>query len=263
MIVHANGIDINFELTGKKGASVVFLSHSLGSSHIMWSPQIGRLEPVFSVLRCDTRGHGGSSAPDGPYTLEQLAGDAVALADALDIDSFHWVGLSMGGMIGQCLALNHPDRLLTLSLCDTAAAIGEDAQPVWEERIAAARKHGPRALVQGTLERWFTPAYLRPEAPLVAEIREQFLATPVAGFVGCSEAIRRLDYLDRLGEIHIPTLILVGEDDPGTPVAASRMMNERIPHSKMATIPSAAHLSNIEQADIFNDHLLDFLKEYA
>jgi 3-oxoadipate enol-lactonase len=242
---------------------VVFLSHSLGSSHIMWAPQMAVLEPAYTVLRCDTRGHGKSGAPLGPYTLQELADDALALADTLDIDRFHWVGLSMGGMIGQCLALNHPDRLMSLSLCDTAAAIGEEAQPVWDERIAAARKDGLRALVEGTLERWFTPAYIRSNGPYLAEIKAQFLATPIEGFVGCSEAIRRLDYLDRLAEIHLPTLILVGEDDPGTPVAASQMMHERITGSTMAVIPSAAHLSNIEQADIFNDHLTDFLKDHS
>ncbi|MBW1787058.1 MAG: 3-oxoadipate enol-lactonase [Deltaproteobacteria bacterium] len=263
MIVHANGIDINYEFSGEPGAPVVVLSHSLGSSHMMWSPQMALLRSAYSVLRYDTRGHGASSAPDGPYTLEQLTEDALALVDALGMEQFHWVGLSMGGMIGQCLALSHQDRLLTLSLCDTAAAIGEESRPVWEERIAAVWKDGPQALVQGTLERWFTPAYLQTGSPHVAEIRDQFLATPVAGFVGCSEAIRRLDYLDRLGEIAVPTLIMVGEDDPGTPVAASRMMHERIPGSRMVVIPSAAHLSNIEQADIFNDHLLSFLKKHS
>jgi 3-oxoadipate enol-lactonase len=261
--VHANGIDINYEISGKPGAPVVVLSHSLGSSRIMWNPQMALLEPAYSVLRYDTRGHGESSAPAGAYTLEQLAADALALADALDIDRFHWVGLSMGGMIGQCLALDHPDRLASLCLCDTAATVGADAQPVWDERIAAAKKDGPQALVQGTLERWFTPAYLQPEGPHVSEIRDQFLSTPVDGFIGCSEAIRRLDYLERLGEITLTTLIMVGEDDPGTPVAASQMMHERIPDSRMVVIPSAAHLSNIEQADIFNGHLLDFLKEHA
>jgi 3-oxoadipate enol-lactonase len=185
--------------------------------------------------------------------------DAVGLMDALGMSKVHWVGLSMGGMIGQCIALNHPDRLLSLSLCDTAALMPDENQPVWEERIGVARTKGPEALVQGTMERWFTRDYLDRGSSQIAKIRQQFLSTPVEGFVGCSEAIRRLDYLDRLREIAVPTLIMVGEDDPGTPVAASQAMHERIPGSRLVIIPSAAHLSNVEQARIFNDHLLRFL----
>jgi 3-oxoadipate enol-lactonase len=261
MNVHANGIDTHCEVSGKTGAPAVVLSHSLGSGLNMWDPQMARLEPRYRVLRYDTRGHGRSTATEGPYTLEQLARDAVGLMDVLGIEQAHWVGLSMGGMIGQCVALTHPERLLSLCLCDTAAFIGKEAQPVWDERIAAIRKDGPQALVDGTLSRWFTPAFLSRNPPRLGAVRDQFLATPVAGFVGCSEAIRRLNYLERLSEIRVPTLILVGEDDPGTPVDASRMMHERIAGSRLVVIPAAAHLSNVEQAEVFNGHLLRFLDE--
>lgn len=130
--VKVNGIHINYELSGPQDGPVVVLSHSLGSSLIMWEPQVKPLETRFRVLRYDTRGHGQSDAPAGAYTLEQLMEDAVGLLDRLGIDIVHWVGLSMGGMIGLCLALNHPGRLRTLALCDTTAIIPEDAQPMWQ-----------------------------------------------------------------------------------------------------------------------------------
>ena len=261
MRVEANGIKINYEISGKKGAPPVMLSHSLGSSLDMWDPQLAVLEPHYQVLRYDTRGHGGSDAPSGAYTLEMLGEDAHGLLDALGMDKVHFVGLSMGGMIGQCLALNHADRLENLVLCDTAALLPEEAQPLWQERIQLAREKGLEALVNETLERWFTPDFLGQNPPEVKPIRQQFLATPIDGYTGCSEAIRGLNYLERLTEIKIRTLIMVGEEDPGTPVAAAEAMQQRIAGSALVVIPSAAHLSNVERAQAFNTTLLSFLQQ--
>jgi len=210
-------------------------------------------------LRFDTRGHGDSDAPEGKYSLEMLAEDAVALLDALQIDTVHFVGLSMGGMIGQNLALDHKKRLKSLALCDTSAIMPDEVQPIWQQRLAAARENGMQGQVEETLERWFTPAYLKKNPPEVEMIRRQIAATPLAGYIGCSEAIRRLDNLKRLSAINIPTIIIVGEEDPGTPVAVSEAMHERISGSKMVILPSARHLSNIEQAGAFNEALTDFL----
>ena len=260
MQIKANDISVNYELSGKEGSPVVMLSHSLACSLVMWNPQMDILQPHFQVLRYDTRGHGDSDATEGAYSLDLLGKDALALLDALEIETVHFVGLSMGGMIGQCLALHHKERLKSLTLCDTAAVIPDEAQPIWDERIAAARNEGMQALVQGTLERWFTQPYLDLNPPQVERIRDQILSTPIAGFIGCSEAIRRLGYLEHLSELRLPTLIIVGEEDPGTPVAASEAMHARIKGSKLVVLPSAAHLSNIEQADGFNKALIDFLK---
>ncbi len=259
MKTEANGIQINYELSGKEGAAVVMLSHSLACSLVMWNPQLDALEPNFRVLRFDTRGHGGSDAPEGAYTLELLAQDAVTLLDALGIDAVHFVGLSMGGMIGQNLGLDHGDRLKSLSLCDTAAFMPAEVQPIWQQRIDAAREKGLQDQVDETLERWFTPEYLSQNSHQVEMIRRQILATPVAGYIGCSEAIRYLDNLKRLSEIDIPTLIIVGEEDPGTPVATSEAMQDRISGSKLVVLPDARHLSNIEQSGAFNQALMDFL----
>ncbi len=262
MKINANGIDINYELTGKIGAPVVMLSHSLACSLVMWQPQMAVLESAFQVLRFDTRGHGDSDAPQRSYSLEQLAMDAIGLMDALKIDAVHFVGLSMGGMIGQGLALDYADRLKSLTLCDTAAIMPDETQPIWQQRIEAAGKKGMQGQVDETLERWFRPEYLQQNPPEVEMIRRQILATPVTGYIGCCEAIRRLKYLDRLPGINLPTLIMVGEEDPGTPVAASEAMHERISDSRLVVLPSARHLSNIEQSEAFNAALMEFLLQY-
>jgi 3-oxoadipate enol-lactonase len=263
MVVTANGIRMNYEISGKEGAPVVALSHSLGSSLVMWGPQMENLRAHFRVLRYDTRGHGGTESPPGAYTLEMLGEEAIALLDALKIRRVHFVGLSMGGMIGQYLGLKHPARLRSLALCSTAAVIPQEAQPLWDERIEAARTKGLRALADATMERWFRSAYLQKNAPMLGIIRRQFLETSAEGFIGCCAAIRRLNFIDRLPEIRIPTLILVGEEDPGTPVSASRAIHEKIPGSKLVILPAAKHLANIEKAEEFNSALLSFLRGVA
>jgi 3-oxoadipate enol-lactonase len=260
MRVDANGVRINVAFSGNTSGPVVLLSHSLATSLDLWSPQLAVLEPRFRVLRYDTRGHGASDAPQGAYTLAQLADDAVAVMDALDIEAVHWVGISMGGMIGQAVALNHAERLRSLVLCDTAAAVPPEAQALWQQRIDKARGEGMTALADETLQRWFTPPYLAKNPRGVRSIRGMILSTPVPGFIGCSEAIRQLDFLERLGDIRLPTLIIVGEQDPGTPVANSEAIHNRIKDSRLEIIPSAAHLCNVEQAEVFNQFLLGFLQ---
>jgi 3-oxoadipate enol-lactonase len=260
MLIKANGIQMNYELSGKKDGPFVILSHSLGSSLLMWNPQRKVLESHFQVLCYDIRGHGKSEAPPGVYTLELLGEDAIALLDALGIDQVHWVGLSLGGMIGQSIALNYPKRLQSLALCDTAAVIAAEAQPIWQERIDAVREKGVASQWEPTMERWFTPTFLNSNPYMLGVIREEFLATPTKGYLGCIYAIRKLNYLNQLSEIKVPTLIMVGEDDPGTPVAASEAMHQRIPNSKLVIIKSARHLSNIEQPEIFNTNLIMFLR---
>jgi 3-oxoadipate enol-lactonase len=260
MRIKANGIQINYELSGKKGAPAVVLSHSLSASLLMWNPQMEALNPHFQVLRYDIRGQGGSDAPSGAYSLELLANDVIGLLDALNIKEVHFVGLSIGGMIGQALALSHARRLKSLVLCDTASIVPQEAQPIWQERLNKVLSKGMEALLDETMDRWFTPAFLKQGSPMLEIIRKQILATPVAGYIGCGEAIRKLNYLNRLSEIKLPTLIMVGEDDPGTPVSASQAIHERISNSKLIILPSARHLSNVEQTEAFNANLVQFLK---
>jgi len=169
----------------------------------------------------------------------------------------------MGGMIGQILALKTPGMLRTLILCDTSSRIPEEALPVWEERIALAQEQGMDALVESTMERWFTASFRAKPIPVIEEVRAMIRTTPLKGYVGCSRAIMKLNLKDRLSEIALPALIVVGEEDPGTPVAASQAIHKQIKGSELVILKSAAHLSNIEQQDAFNTAVLDFLRRCA
>jgi len=259
MLIESNGIKMHCELSGQADAPVVVLSHSLASSMVMWEPQLAMLASDFRVLRYDMRGHGESDVTKGEYSLEMLGQDVIGLLDALKIEKAHFVGLSIGGMIGQGLGLDHADRLLSLTLCDTAPILPQDAKPLFQERMDLARSQGMASLVKGTLARWFTPPFLAQDPPMVDRIRAQIEATPVDGFIGCSHAIMDLDYIDRLAGIDLDTLIIVGEDDPGTPVTAAEAIHAKIPDSHLKVLPSAMHLCNIEQVDAFNKALLKFL----
>jgi 3-oxoadipate enol-lactonase len=263
MKITANGITIHYELEGPGSAPVVTLSHSLATDLSMWDLQVAVLKSGYRVLRYDIRGHGGTEAPEGPYTLEQLAEDARALLQTLGISRTHFMGISMGGMIGQILALQHPGMLRSLILCDTSSRIPEEALPIWEERIGLAQKQGMEALVEPTMERWFTASFRRTSLPGLDKIRGMIRTTPLKGYVGCSRAIMRLNLTERLSEITLPTFIVVGEEDPGTPVAASQAIHKQIKGSELVILKSAAHLSNIEQEDAFNAAVTDFLKRLA
>lgn len=263
MRIKVNQIEIHYELSGQESRPVVMLSHSLASSLKMWEPQMDVLGSHFRVLRYDTRGHGKSEVTPAPYTLELLGEDAIGLLNQLGIEHVHWVGLSMGGMIGQAVALYYPQRLLSLTLCDTSSVVPAEMQPIWEERIEAVRTSGMSSQFEATLERWFTPSYRSLNPPMLKVIEEEILATPPEGYIGCAYAIRRLNYLDRLREISLPTLILVGEEDPATPVSASQAIHEQIQNSTLVILPRCRHLSNVEQAEAFNTHLLAFLKTFS
>ena len=259
MRILANDLHVNCQFSGPEQAPLVVLSHSLASSGIMWEQQVPALVDGYRVLRYDTRGHGGSDAPSGPYTLDALGDDVIAMLDALDIERVHWVGLSMGGMIGQNLAIRHPRRLQSLALCDTTSRVAEQARPVWDERTAVAEKSGMQPLCADTMERWFTPPFLEADGSELRGIREQFLQTPISGYVGCCQAIRELDYTERLSEITLPVQLIVGADDPSTPPEASRVIQQQIAGASLAVIDNGSHLCNVEQPEAFNRALLGFL----
>jgi 3-oxoadipate enol-lactonase len=257
MKAQTNGIETNYVIEGE--GPWLTMSHSLASNLAMWDEQAKLLSRTFKVLRYDTRGHGGSSAPPGPYTLDQLADDAKALFDALGIAQTHWVGLSMGGMIGETFALKHPGFFRSMVLADTSARRPPDAEQMWGERIRTAETQGMDALVEGTLGRWFTEPYRQSRRDVMERIGNQIRSTPVAGFVGCCHAISKVDVLDRLREIECPTLVIVGEEDHGTPPEMARAIHAKLPGSELVLIPNAAHLSNIEQEGAFNDAMTSFL----
>jgi 3-oxoadipate enol-lactonase len=252
-----NGIWIYYELSGPADAPVVMLSNSLGTRLEMWDPQMAALTSRYRVLRYDSRGHGRSDAPPGPYTIALLADDAVALLDALGIASVHFCGLSKGGMVGQALGAKHGDRLRSLTLCATAAHF--PPPELWNQRIEQSAREGMAALVDGVTERWFTAGFRATARREIEQVRAMILATPPQGYGACCAAIRDMDQREAVRTIRTPTLIVAGADDPATTVEVMRALHERIPDSQLVEIPQAAHLLNIEQAERFNKALLGFL----
>jgi 3-oxoadipate enol-lactonase len=261
MKIKANGIEIDYEIAGN--GPWVTLSHSLACDLHMWDEQMDALTRNYRVLRFDTRGHGASSAPAGAYTLEHLADDVHGLLAALGIKQTHWVGLSMGGMIGQTYALKYPGVFRSMVLADTTSRYPADAAPAWVDRIKTVETGGMQAIVDTMLERWFTEPYRKSHVQVMDRIGGSIRATPVAGFAGCCHAIPKINLTQRLKEIDCPTLVIVGEHDPGTPVAMAREIHDAMPGSELVIIPSAAHLSNVEQPQAFNAALLGFLERAA
>jgi 3-oxoadipate enol-lactonase len=263
MKIAANGINVNYTLDGPATAPVVTLSHSLAADLTMWDPQMPALTQKYRVLRYDTRGHGGTDAPASPYTLEQLAEDARALLQALGVARTHWIGLSMGGMIGQTLALSSPGLFQSLSLCDTSSRIPAEAKPLWQERIKTAETQGMEPLVEPTIGRWFTAPFRETGKLVIDGIRARIRATNPSGYAGCCAAISQLDLTDKITAIKLPTLVVVGEEDQGTPVAASRAIQAQIAGSQLEIIKSASHLSNLEQPEEFTRIVTTFLARVA
>lgn len=262
MKVRANGIDVEYQVAGTSGPWVT-LSHSLACNNAMWDPQIAALASRYRVLRYDTRGHGGTTATPAPYTLELLAEDARALLDTLGIQRTHWIGLSLGGMIGETFALRHADRLDSLVLCDTTSRYPREAAAMWDERIRSAEASGMAALAEPTLARWFTEPYRKSHPDVMATFAAAIAATPHAGYAGCGRAISTIDLTERLRGLALPALVIVGEQDLGTPVAMAREIAGAIPGAKLVVLPAAAHLSNVEQAERFNEAVLGFLAQAA
>ncbi len=262
MRITANGISMHYTLNGTAGAPVVTLSHSLATHLGMWEAQMAALSARYRVLRYDTRGHGETDASAGAYTLDQLAEDARALLGTLGIERTHFIGLSMGGMIGQVLALKYPEMLRSLVLCDTSSRVPPEARPMWEERIRIAETQGMEPHVAPTIARWFTPSYVEAHPDVVEHVRSMIRRTNPQGYIGCGHAIRMLDLTDQLHRIAVPTLVIVGEEDPGTPVAAARTIHDRIPGSELVILRAASHLSNIEQDESFNKAVTTFLAKH-
>ena len=259
MKAKVGGIDMYYEIHGPEGAPWLVFSHSLACSVRMWDGQIKEFSGKYRVLAFDTRGHGQSSAPAGAYTLEQLADDLHGLLAHLKVVNPHFCGLSMGGMIGQTYALKYPGVLRSLTLADTTSRYPAEALPTWTDRIKTVEEKGMQPMVEPTLARWFTAPTIAARPPVVDSVAAHIVATPAAGYCGCCHAIPRINVTARLKEIKCPILVIVGEQDPGTPVAMAREIHDNAPGSKLAILPNAAHLANLEQPEAFNKALRGFL----
>lgn len=258
-----NGIDINYELSGAADGPVVVLHHPLATNLTSWDELTVALEEKYRVLRLDARGHGKSDAPAGPYAFETLAKDVVEVMTACGVEKASFLGLSMGGMVGQYLGLLHPERFHCLLLVSTSSRIPDEAQPIWDQRISAAKTGGMASQVDGAMQRWLSPRALSENAALVERLRKMIMTTPIDGYLGWCHAIRGLNVTDRLGAIRLPTRVIVGEIDPATPVAASEAIHAAIPGSELVIVPGVSHMLHNEEPELFHSHVLPFLDTYA
>ena len=254
----AGGGAIHYAIDGTRGPWLV-MSHSLGCDISMWDAQMPALVERYRVLRYDTRGHGRSGTGDGPFTLDTLADDAAELMDHLGIAQATWIGFSMGGMIGQTFALKYPQQVQALVLADTTSEHGATPQSVWDERIRIAREQGVQPLVQPAIGRWFTADFREKHSDVVEGVARVIASTSVDGWAGCCAAIAAVHTTNELHRIDCPALVIVGEHDIGTPLAASLEIHRHLPESTLAVIADAAHMTCIEQPARFNRVLRMFL----
>ncbi len=254
-VIQADGCPIRVEVAGDEHAPVLMLSNSLGTSLHMWDEQAAEFARHFRLVRYDSRGHGQSGAPPGPYSIDRLGRDAVAVMDGLDIGKVNFCGLSKGGMVGMWLGANVPERIDRLILSNTACHM--PATDLWNQRIATARRDGLSPLVEGIVERWFTKGFREREPNKVAEIRGMLLSTPAEGYAACCEAIRDMDQRESIKRITARTLVICGRHDPATNQEAAEAIRSRIPGASL-TILDAAHIANIEQPDDYTETVLGF-----
>jgi 3-oxoadipate enol-lactonase len=247
---------IHYVSEGQSGSPALVFSNSLGANYSMWDSQSHEFHKKFRILRYDTRGHGQSSSTPGPYSIEQLAKDVVALLDSLDLARVHFCGLSMGGMIGMWLGLHAPERLNKLVLCNTGAKIG--TPDAWNARIDAVQKNGMKSIAPAVIERWFTPAFRQKSPAIISSTQKMIEEASPDGYAACCAAIRDCDYREQVAAIRTPTLVISGAHDPATPPADGRFLAQQIPGARYAEL-NAAHLSNIEDHDHFNPELTAFL----
>jgi 3-oxoadipate enol-lactonase len=260
--VRLNGIEIAYRIDGDGAPTRPWLvfAHALGHDHSMWDAQVGAFDRACNILRYDLRGHGSSSAPAGDYTLEQMADDLRALLDHLRIDRCHFVGLSLGAMVGIQAAIRSPRRIVCLALAGAMSRFSAQSQPHWARQLAALRSPlGMDAIIDATLSGWFTAAFFATRAGDVARAARVLRATPVDGFLGAVAAMTNADLTTRLPSLGGPILVLLGEGDRVTPAASAERILLAVPQARLHRIAGAAHLSNVEQPDDFNAALRSFI----
>ncbi|MEL6374905.1 MAG: alpha/beta fold hydrolase [Pseudomonadota bacterium] len=252
-----NGITMNVEVSGADDAPAVLLHHPLATNLSLWDELTAALAPTYRVVRFDARGHGRSEAPQGRYPFETLAGDVLALMDQLGITKARYLGLSMGGMVGQYLGFMAPERFHGLALVSTASAVPADARALWDDRIATARKVGMAPLVETSLARWVAPAKQGDEA-LLTRLKAMIETTPPEGYAGWCQSIAELNVTGKLAQITLPTCVIVGAEDPATPPAAAEVIHAQIAGSQLIVMPGVSHMLCAEEPEAFHGHVLAF-----
>ena len=263
MRTRINDIDMNYAVSGKTGGPPVILHHPLATELSIWDELTAALEPTYQVVRLDARGHGKTDAPPGPYDMSRLAADVIGLMDHLAIGRSRYLGLSMGGFVGQMLGLEHPQRFHSLVLVSTSSDL-TGAREVWEGRINTARKDGmSKAIVEGSMQRWVSPAALAGKPQLVARLSRMVADTPPAGFIGWCQAIMQFNITHRLKEIDLPVRIVAGALDPATTPAMMQVMHKAIRGSEYAEVPGTAHMLHVEEPARFHAEVLPFLAKHG
>ncbi len=261
--VDAGGVVLAAATDGAAGRPWLILSNSLAADHSMWDGEVAALATDYRVLRYDTRGHGSSTAAPGPYSFDDLAGDVLVLMDHFGIGRATFVGLSLGGMTGLKLALDHPQRIQRLVCCDARAEVPEVGRAFWDERVALVQAGGMAAVVEDTVERWIMPTTRTGAPEVVGAIGTMIRRTSVEGYVGCIAAIKTAAFLQRLPALALPTAYLVGEHDGGAPANTMREMASRTPGASLHVVPGAAHLPNLDAPGAFDHALHEALRETA
>lgn len=261
MLLPLPGRNIAYDLVGPESGPVVTFSHSLAADLGMWAEQVPALTAAgCRVLRMDLRGHGGSGAPPGPYTIDQLADDVVRVLDALQVRDCHFVGLSIGGMIGQSLGIRHAARVRSLMLCDTQAASPADAASRWGPRIAAIlAANSLEPIADATMARWLTAEYKLAHPGRWQQIRDTIAGCTPAGYIGCAQAIGNFDFTRQLAAVKTPALVVCGTEDPAGSPAEVRHIASLFGNGRYDEFAGARHLPNIEQPAAFNTMLLDWI----
>lgn len=248
----SNDAEINYQTFGDASQPAIIFSNSLGTQFNMWQPQISFFEKKFYVICYDTRGHGASSAPQGPYSIEQLGTDVVHLLDHLNIEKASFCGISMGGLTGQWLAIHHPERFNHVIVCNTAAKIGQEQ--AWNDRAQLVREQGLKPIAETAASRWFTEPFIRSNTAIVESLSNDLGAGSPEGYASCCEALAKADVREQLKNITIPTLVVAGQKDPVTTVADAQYLVNQIPNSQLIEI-NASHISNIECPENFSHAL--------
>jgi 3-oxoadipate enol-lactonase len=258
-MIDADGCLLNVSVEGRDGGPTLMLSNSLGCTLQIWEPQMKALTQVFRVIRYDRRGHGKSSVPPAPYSIERFGRDVLAILDDLNIDKVYFCGLSMGGMVGQWLGANAPERLDKIILSNTACYYPDPTN--WLNRIKAVKEGGIAAVADTVIAGWLTADFREPEPRIAANMKTMLLATPVQGYLACCEALSTLDQRALLPKIKSQTMVIAGQHDMATPVAAGEFISRQIPRASL-TILDAAHISNVEQPHAFTDAVIGLVTQH-
>src|ERR1700692_163482 len=257
-MIDADGCLLNVSVEGRDGGPTLMLSNSLGCTLRMWEPQMKAFTHLSRVTRYDRRGHGKSGVPPGPYSMARFGRDVLAILDDLNIDKVHWWGLSMGGMVGQWLGANAPDRFGKIILSNTACYYPDPTN--WLNRIKAVKEGGIAAIADTVIAGWLTADFREREPQITANMKALLLAPPLQAYPACGEALSTLDQRALWPKIKSPTLVIAGRHDMATPVAAGEFIRSKIPGASM-TILDAAHISNVEQPHAFSDAVIGFLAQ--